>query len=80
MTVSTIHPAGCVLDHGMTPLPATRALRQLKQIQSVRVLQKSIRLDNEPEMRAGVFTDWCDENDIELAYIQPGEPNQNAEV
>jgi len=29
-------------------------------------------------MLAQVFTDWCEDNSIELAYIQPGKPNQNA--
>ena len=68
---------GIVVD---TSLPAARLLRELKQIQSVRGLPKRIRLDNGPEMLAEVFTDWCDENNIELAYIEPGKPNQNAYI
>ena len=31
-------------------------------------------------MLAEVLTDWCDENNIELAYIQPDKPNQNAYI
>lgn len=31
-------------------------------------------------MLAQVFTDWCEENNIELIYIQPGKPNQNAYI
>ena len=37
-------------------------------------LPKQIRLDNGPELLAGEFVDWCDENEIELAYIQKGKP------
>lgn len=31
-------------------------------------------------MLAQVFIDWCDANGIELMYIQPGKPNQNAYI
>ncbi len=38
----------------------------------------AIRVDNGPEYISTVFTEWCDRNGIELRYIQPGKPNQNA--
>ena len=63
-----------------TSLPAARVVRELEQIASVRGLPKRIRLDNGPEMLAQVFTDWCEDNGIELVYIQPGKPNQNAYI
>ncbi len=31
-----------------------------------------------PELRAAVFTEWCESKGIELKYIQPGKPQQNA--
>ena len=63
-----------------TSLPAARVVRELKQIGSVRGLPQRIRIDNGPEMLAQVFTNWCEDNGIELAYIQPGKPNQNAYI
>ncbi len=42
-----------------------------------RINPKQIRLDNGPELLAGEFVDWCNENEIELAYIQKGKPQQN---
>jgi putative transposase len=37
-------------------------------------------VDNGAEMMAQLFVDWCREEDIEIAYIQPGKPNQNAYI
>ena len=63
-----------------TSLPAARVVRELEQIGSARGLPARIRIDNGPEMLAQIFTDWCENNGIELAYIQPGKPNQNAYI
>lgn len=61
-----------------TSLPAERVVRVLDQITSWRGYPKAIRCDNGPEFIAQVLMDWCREHDIELRYIQPGKPNQNA--
>ena len=39
---------------------------------------KAIRTDNGPEFTSGVFTNWCHKHRIEIRYIQPGKPVQNA--
>lgn len=61
-----------------TSLPAERVVRVMEQITSWRGYPKAIRCDNGPEFIAQVFMDWCKEHNIELRYIQPGKPNQNA--
>lgn len=54
-----------------------------------RILQRSIheygkpsriRVDNGPEFRSSVFTDWCTAQGIIIQYIQPGKPVQNAYI
>ena len=60
-----------------TSLPASRLIRVLEQLKQDRPLPKQIRLDNGPELIAAEFVDWCDANQIELAYIQKGKPQQN---
>lgn len=43
-----------------------------------RGLPQAIRCDNGPEMLSQAFVDWCNANQVEIRYIQPGKPNQNA--
>ena len=33
-----------------------------------------------PELTSQTFTDWCKAQDIELRFIQPGKPDQNAYI
>ncbi len=76
-----------VLDDGVreildieidTSLPGPRIVRVLERVKAWRGVPKAIRCDNGPELLSGAFTSWCEENDIEIRYIQPGKPNQNA--
>ena len=76
-----------VLDEGVregltieidTSLPAERVIRVLEQVVSWRGQPQAIRLDNGPEFIAERFMAWCAERGIELRYIQPGKPDQNA--
>jgi putative transposase len=61
-----------------TSLPAQRVVRALQQLETWRGLPKAIRLDNGPELTSQHLTDWCKDKGIELRFIQPGKPNQNA--
>ena len=40
----------------------------------------AIRCDNGPELTSQAFTDWCKQQEIELRFIQPGKPDQNAYI
>lgn len=59
-------------------LPAKRIIRILEQIIEMRGKPRRIRMDNGPEFIAVIFEMWCKEHQIELLYIQPGRPMQNA--
>lgn len=78
-----------VLDEGVreglaieidTSLRAERVVRVLEQLKDWRGLPQAIRCDNGPEYTAQPVVDWCRTNGIELRYIQPGKPNQNAYI
>ena len=78
-----------ILDEGVrealdividTSIPSGRVVRTLEQLCSWRGPPQAIRCDNGPEFVSEVFADWCKEQGIEIRYIQPGKPNQNAYV
>jgi putative transposase len=76
-----------VLDEGVrealeividTSIPSGRVVRTLEQLRSTRGLPRAIRCDNQPELVSQTFVDWCEAHGIEIRYIQPGKPDQNA--
>jgi putative transposase len=76
-----------VLDEGVrevldieidTSLTGERVVSVLERLKLWRDLPSAIRCDNGPELLSEVFVRWCEENEVEIRYIQPGKPNQNA--
>ena len=76
-----------ILDEGVrevldivvdTSVPSGRVARTLEQLRQWRGTPAAIRCDNGPELMGQAFVDWCEENRVEIRYIQPGKPNQNA--
>ena len=63
-----------------TSLPGQRVVRVLERLSAWRGLPQAIRCDNGPEFISQVFVDWCKDHGIEIRYIQPGKPNQNAYI
>ena len=63
-----------------TSLPAERVIRTLDMIASWRGYPKQIRMDNGPELISQKMARWADDHSVELAFIQPGKPSQNAYV
>ncbi len=61
-------------------LPSERVVRTLNQIIEWRGKPKQIRSDNGPEYISSVLAAWAEKQGIELKFIQPGNPQQNAYV
>ena len=70
---------GLTIDVDLS-LPAERVKRSLDQIIEWRGKPKQIRRDNGPEYISHTLANWAEKNDIELIFIQPGNPQQNAYV
>lgn len=63
-----------------TSLPARRVIRVLDRLVARRGVPSAIRCDNGPEFISSQLQDWCSYLGIELRYIQPGKPTQNAYI
>lgn len=61
-----------------TSLSAERLIRVFEQLKVWRALPSKLRVDNGPEFTAARFVDWARHHGIQIQYIQPGKPNQNA--
>jgi putative transposase len=61
-----------------TSLPSLRVIRVLERIIENRNKPNIIRSDNGPEFISHQLQQWCEAQNIELQYIQPGKPTQNA--
>jgi len=61
-------------------MPAQRVIQSLERLIEWRGKPKVIRCDNGPEYISQALRDWAQAMDIELMYIQPGKPTQNAYI
>ena len=63
-----------------TSLPALRVTRTLDQLLLTKGKPDMIRVDNGPEFISDKLDNWCKHNKIQLIFIQPGKPTQNAYI
>jgi putative transposase len=63
-----------------TSFRAERVIRVLEQVTRWRGKPQRIRVDNGPEFISTKLGLWCEENQINLQFIQPGKPSQNAYI
>jgi putative transposase len=63
---------GMLVDYSIT------ARDMINFFESLPELPKRLRCDNGPEMSSKEFMDWAYRRGIEIEFIQPGKPTQNA--
>ncbi len=61
-----------------TSICARRVARVLDEISARRPLPRRIVVDNGPEFASEVMDIWASQRGVELHFIEPGKPNQNA--
>jgi putative transposase len=61
-------------------LPATRVMTALDQLAATRGLPTGIVCDNGPEFTSAALDDWAYHRGVQLDFIDPGKPVQNAVV
>jgi len=63
-----------------TSIPASRVIRFMEQLIEIHGRPLAIRCDNGSELTSYDFTEWCQIKSIEIRFIQPGKPDQNAYI
>jgi putative transposase len=63
-----------------TSIPGSRVCRVLDRLKEERGLPKTIVVDNGPEFVSFAVDQWAYREGVELHFIEPGKPNQNAFV
>jgi putative transposase len=63
-----------------TSLPGIRVVGVLQRLKRERGLPAKIIVDNGPEFVSRVVDQWAYENKVELHFIEPGKPTQNAYI
>lgn len=63
-----------------TSLPSERVVRVLEMLALWRGYPQQLRIDNGPEFISHKLADWATQFRVELAFIEPGKPAQNAYI
>lgn len=61
-------------------IPSIKVIKCLEQLINSKGTPKMIRVDNGPEFISSKLDMWCKEHKIQLVFIHPGEPTQNAYI
>ena len=61
-------------------LPAERVIRVLDMLALWHGYPQQLRIDNGPEFISHKLADWAVKYQVELAFIEPGNPSQNAYI
>ena len=77
--IDDLNREGLVIEVDFS-LPASRVIRALDQIIEWRGKPSRIRCDNGPEYISNLLVDWAKNHDVELVFVQSGNPQQNAYV
>lgn len=70
----------CLAIEVDTSLPSARVVRVLDQIAERRGLPEAISVDNGPEFAGQVMDAWAYRHGVQLRFIAPGKPIQNAYI
>lgn len=70
----------CLAIEVDTSIPGARVQAVLERLSDTRGLPQSITVDNGPEFDGKVLDQWSYRTGVQLAFIRPGKPNENAYI
>jgi putative transposase len=68
----------CLAIEVDTSLPAERVVRVLERVAQQRGYPAQLRVDNGPEFISEALRLWAEQHGVELLFIRPGKPTENA--
>ncbi len=63
---------------GAFSIPSVAVVAKLEEIACAHGYPKCLRVDNGPEHIATALERWADEHGVEVLFVEPGKPTQNA--
>jgi putative transposase len=78
LTVLDIYTRECLAIRVDRSISSKAVIDSLQRLLETRGMPRTIVLDNGPEFTSSVFQTWADEKHIDLSYIRPGKPMDNA--
>lgn len=70
----------CLAIEVDTSITGTRVKKVLEQLADTRGLPRSITVDHGPEFEGQVLDAWAYAANVQLSFIRPGKPNENAYI
>ena len=70
----------CVAIEVDTSITGTRVKAVLERLADTRGLPRSITVDHGPEFEGQVIDAWAYQRNVQLSFIRPGKPNENAYI
>jgi putative transposase len=70
----------CLVIEVDTSITGVRVQGVLERLADTRGLPKSITVDNGPEFDGQVLDKWAYRSSVQLSFIRPGKPNENAYI
>ena len=70
----------CLAIEVDTSLPGKRVVGVLERLAESRGLPRSVTVDNGPEFISKVLDEWAYRKQLQLRFIEPGKPQQNAYI
>ena len=70
----------CLAIEVDTSLPGKRVVGVLERLAEIRGLPQSVTVDNGPEFISKVLDEWAYRRQLQLRFIEPGKPQQNAYI
>ncbi len=71
--------SGLALEMSFT-FPSRSVVNVLDDVAAIYGYPKYLRIDNGTELTSKLMQLWSEEHDVELLFIQPGKPTQNAYI